>query len=71
MKDHRVSRGLFMLLFCLLTIVMVIIWEVSFHEEVYYCNDSRPFGYLTPGSWVDGDVVYLEKMRDGRWRSCG
>lgn len=68
MKAHnyKISVIGFILLFGAFTLMMAAVWEFTIHERVYNCTDSLPFGYFSPGTWVHGDIVYLEDIPFGR-----
>jgi hypothetical protein len=58
------SLGLFAISFVVFNGVMGVIWEIYFHEKVYNCTDSLPFGYFPPGDWVHGEVQTVAVIRN-------
>ena len=59
-----VSAVVFLSVLFGLTIIMTIIWDFTLHERVYNCTDSVPFGYLNPGGWVHGEIIYVDEIVD-------
>ncbi|BCX47012.1 hypothetical protein HAHE_09200 [Haloferula helveola] len=48
--------------FVALSIPLSIFWDATFPGKVYDCRDDNFFGYITPGSWVHGEIAYVDEI---------
>lgn len=53
----------------LLAIPMSIAWDSTFPGKIYYCTDDIGLDYLIPGSWVHGEIEYVDDVSAAMSRS--
>lgn len=67
MANPRISRietvAVFVLVFIVASVAMAVFWEGTMVDEVYHCTDAF-VDYFTPGSWVHGDWVYVNDVKE-------
>lgn len=61
---HRCVPKILSFLFAmtLLTVVCTVLWSMLITDKLYHCIDPLFPGYLSPGSWVHGNIVYVEEI---------
>ncbi len=44
------------------TVFMIVVWDSLVMDRVYHCTDATPFGYLSPGNWIHGNIQHVDSI---------
>ncbi len=56
----------FVIVLAIVTVPMVIVWDVVFPGRIYDCTDRVGLDYLNPGGWVHEPVKEVDTVVTGR-----
>ena len=48
--------------FVTLTVALSIAWDIVFPGRIYFCTDEVGLDYWQPGSWVHGEVEFVDDV---------